>query len=74
MNGPRNEFLASACFSKQEHRGTTGSNRIHQVQNLAQRRTLANDPFEIHLAADFLFEIQLLLCELVSEFSDLAIG
>src|SRR5207237_7624982 len=53
---------------------TSTHNRINLMHNLTDLGTLANDPLEIHLAADFLFKIKLLLRELVPEFSDLAIS
>ena len=40
---------------------------------MAESRTLPHDPFEVHLPPDFIFQIQLLLGELVFEISDLPV-
>src|SRR3984893_3735590 len=41
---------------------------------MAEHRTLSHNSFEVHLATNFVFQIQLLLRELVFQFGDLAIG
>src|ERR1700724_3964926 len=41
---------------------------------MAEYRTLSHNAFEVHLATNFIPQIQLLLSELVFQFGDLAIG
>src|SRR5580704_9807957 len=41
---------------------------------MVERRTVPHDLFETHIAADFLFEIELLLRQLLLQFRDLAVG
>ena len=41
---------------------------------MSQRRTLANDSLKVQLAANFIFQVQLLLGELVLEVGDFTVG
>ena len=72
MHGARDQFLAGAGFAVDQHGGIGGRHGLHLLQHAAQRLALADDLFELQLAADFVFEIQLLLRELVLQVGDFA--
>jgi hypothetical protein len=65
MNGTRNQFLSRAGFTEKQYRRVAGSHGFHQTQNVAESRTLSHNSFKVDLAADFIFQIQLLLSELL---------
>jgi hypothetical protein len=44
-----------------------------EIQYMAESRTLSNDSFKVHLAADLLFQVQLLLGEFVFEIGDFSV-
>jgi hypothetical protein len=44
------------------------------LQNVLERLARSNNLPEIHLAPNFFFEVELLLCQLVCEFGDLLIS
>jgi len=74
MNRARDQFLACAGLPVNQHRGTGRSNGLDLVEDGAKGFATADDLFEALLGADFVFEIQLLLRELVLELSDLTIS
>src|SRR5580700_5134684 len=74
MNCTGNQFLSGTRFSINENRRTGWRYRFDLTQYLTQRCAISNDLFEVHLTAQFIFEVELLLCELVLEFRDLTIG
>ena len=55
MDGPRNQFLSRASFAEQQYRRIAGRHGFYQAQNIVKSRTLSNNPFEVHLAADLIF-------------------
>src|SRR5437879_12788863 len=65
MDRTRNQLLAGTGFTEKQYRRVAGSYRLHQLQNMPECRTLAYNSFEVHLAPDFVLQIQLLLSELV---------
>src|SRR6266852_1147597 len=69
----RNQFLARTGFAEKQHRRVAGSHGFHQVQNMTEGRTLPHNSFEVHFAAEFVFQIQLFLRELVFEISDFTV-
>src|SRR4029077_18863458 len=73
VDGARNQLLPRAGFAEKKYGRVTGSHGFDQIQDMAQSRTLPHNSFEIHLAADFVFQIQLFLRQLVFEISDLAV-
>src|ERR1700735_1848517 len=73
MNGTRNQFLSRAGFTEKQNRRVTGSHGFHQIQNMAESRTLSPDSFKVHLAADFIFQIEPFLRDFVLEFGDFTI-
>ncbi len=73
MNCARDQFLACARFSVDEHRRVCWRDGFHVLQNFAQRRTVSDDLCEIHFRADFIFQIELFLGELLFEFRNLAV-
>src|SRR5215470_1977726 len=74
MNCPRHQFLARAGFSVNQDRRACGSNSLDLVEDIAKGFAMPNDLFETTLGSDFVFEIQLLLCELILKIGDLAIS
>src|ERR1700688_4801154 len=74
MNGPRDQFLSRACLTVNQHRRIRRGYSFHVFEDSAQRGTISNDLSEIHFRADFIFQIQLLFGELVSELSNLPKG
>ena len=65
VNGAGDQLLACTCLSKQQDCRVAGSDRFNKFQNMFQRWAVSDDVFKAHLAADFFFEIELLLGELV---------
>src|SRR5713226_5200986 len=74
MNGPRNQLLSCARVSEDEHRRVRRSDRFHLLQYTPQRSTFPDDLRKVHFAADFIFEIELFLRELVFQLSNLSKG
>src|SRR5882762_5824834 len=71
MNGSRNEFFSCTRISINEHSRVGRSDRLHLLQHTPQGSTFSDDLREIHFAADFIFEIELFLRELVFQLSNL---
>src|SRR5215467_7027151 len=74
MNSARNQFLACAGLSIDQHCGLSRSNSLDLMEDVAKDFAAAYDLFETLLGSDFVFEIQLLLRELVLQIGDLAIS
>src|SRR5579863_1961343 len=73
MDGARNQFLSGAGLPQKQNRRVARSHGFHQVQNMAESRTLPHNSFEVHLAADFVFQIQFFLREFVLELGDFTV-
>src|ERR1700722_17545113 len=73
MDRARDQFLSGAGLPEKQHRRIAGSHGFHQIQNMAECRTLPHDSFKVHLAADFVFQIQFFLGEFVFEISDFTV-
>src|SRR5882762_9699561 len=74
VNGTGDQLLACTCLSKQQDCRVAGSDRFNKFQNMFQRWAVSDDVFKAHLAADFFFEIELLLGELIFELRNLVVG
>src|SRR5215831_2857500 len=74
VNRARHQFLACAGLPINQHRGTSRGNGLDLAEDGTKGLAMADDLFKALLGSDFVFEIQLLLRQLVFEFSDLAIG
>src|SRR5712692_2206077 len=74
VNRARDQFLASAGLAVNQHRGTGRGDRLDLAEDSAKGFATADDLFEALLGPDFIFEIQLLLRELVLEVGNLTIG
>src|SRR6266850_422729 len=74
MNGSRNEFFSCTSISINEHSRVCRSDRLHLLQHTAQRCAFSDDLREIHFAADFIFEIELFLGQLLFQLSNLPKG
>src|SRR5580700_7290152 len=73
MDRPRNQFLSGAGITEKQNRRVARSHGFHEVQYVAEGRTLPHNSFEVHLAANLIFQIQFFLCKLVLEISDFTI-
>src|SRR6266446_5764185 len=74
MNGSRNEFFSCTRISINEHSRVCRSDRLHLLQHTAQGCAFSDDLREIHFAADFIFEIELFLSQLLFQLSNLPKG
>jgi len=74
MNGSRNEFFSCTRISINEHSRVGRSDRLHLLQHTPQGSTFSDDLREIHFAADFIFEIELFLGQLLFQLSNLPKG
>src|SRR5467141_908963 len=74
MNGSRNELFSCTSISINEHSRVCRSDRLHLLQHTAQRCAFSDDLREIHFAADFIFEIELFLGQLLFQLSNLPKG
>src|SRR6266404_1996201 len=74
MNGSRNEFFSCTSISINEHSRVCRSDRLHLLQHTAQLCAFSDDLREIHFAADFIFEIELFLGQLLFQLSNLPKG
>ena len=73
VQGAGDQFLARARLPANEHGGVGGGDRLDLLQDPAQRGALPDDLLEVMSGADLLFQVDLLLRELVLEGCDLAI-
>ena len=67
VNGAGDELFARSGFPVNQHCGIGRRDSLHLLQNLPKRGAAADNLIEIHLGADFLLEIEVLLRELVFE-------
>lgn len=74
MNGPRNKFFSRSRLSVDQHGGICRRYSFHALQDSAQRSAGSDDLGEIHFRADFIFQIQLFLRELVLQFPNFAVS
>ena len=74
MNRARDEFLARPGLAVNQHRGIGGRNGFDLGEHAAQGVAVADDFVEVQFGADFVFEIQFLLRELIPKFGYLAVG
>src|SRR6202171_2927152 len=74
MNGSRNQFLSCTRVSVDEHGRVSRSDRLHLLQHTPQGMAFSNDLRKIHFATDFIFEIELFLCELLFQLPNLPKG
>src|SRR5579872_5817382 len=65
VDGARDQFLAGAGFSVNEHRRIGGRNGFDLFQDAAQGLTPADNFFKLEFAPDLVLEVQLLLRQLV---------
>ena len=65
MHRARNQLLACARLSVDQHRRIGRRHGLHLVQNAPQCLALADDLFELQLAANLVFQVQLFERELV---------
>jgi hypothetical protein len=74
MDGSRYEFLSRSRLSENQHRRIGRCDGFQALQNFTQRRAVADHFREIHFCANFIFQVEFFLRELVLQFLYLAIG
>src|SRR5580700_7330433 len=74
VNRAGDQLLACTCLPKQQDCRVAGSDLFNELQNMFQRGAVSDDVLKVHLAADFFFEIQLLLGKLVFQLRNLVVG
>src|SRR5258707_10407201 len=74
MNGTRNQFFSRARLSINQHCRIRRRYGSHSFEYSAQRSTVSDDLSEIHFRADFIFQIEFFLRELLFQFPILAVG
>src|ERR1700740_3192558 len=74
MECPGDQLFSGACLSINEDGGISGCDRLNVFENAAQRHALSDNILEVKFAADFGFEIDVFLRELILEFGNLPIG
>ena len=74
MKSARDQFLPSPSFTKNQNWRVGGRHRFHILQRALQSSAGANDLFEVQLAADFIFQVDLFLCQPVLQLGDLLIS
>ena len=70
MNGAGNQFLSGSRFSKNHHRRIRASYGLHLLKYVLQRGAFPYDFFKIVFGSDLIFQVELLLRQLVLQFSD----
>src|ERR1700685_1022703 len=63
VNCTGNQLLPRSCFAEQQYGSISGCNSFYELQNVLERRTVSHNLREIYVAADFLFEVKILLGE-----------
>ena len=71
VNRPGDQFLSRAGFPLDEHGGICGRYGFDLLQHGAQQWAFAHNFLEVHLRADFVFEVEFLLRQSISQFGDL---
>src|SRR5260370_16387873 len=74
MKGSRNEFFSCTSISINEPSRVCHGKRLLLLQHMAQLCAFSDDLREIHFAADFIFEIELFLGQLLFQLSNLPKG
>src|SRR5262245_2559525 len=74
MNRAGDQFLTRSCLARDEHSRIGWRYGLHLLQHTAQGGAVSHNVRKVQLAANFIFQIQLLLRELVFERDDLTIG
>src|ERR1700730_16318386 len=74
MNGSRNQLLSRARLSVDQHGRIGRRDGFNPLQDSSERSATADDLSEIHFRADFIFQIEFFLRELLFQFPNLAVG
>src|ERR1700722_2020574 len=73
VNSGGHLFLPRSWRAEQQNGSISGRNGFDQLQDLLKRQTAPHNLPEIHVAADLLFEIKILLGQSLFEFAKLAV-
>ena len=71
VNRAGDQLLAGAGFAVNEHGRIGRRDGLDLLQHLPERRALADDLLEVELGADLVFEVELLLGQLLFQLGDL---
>ena len=74
MNRAGDQFFSRAGFTLNQYRRIGRRDGLELIENFFQRRTVADNLFEVVFAADLILQIELLLAQFVGPFDDLAKG
>src|SRR5262249_43192185 len=72
VNCAGNEFFSCASLAEQQYCRVAGRHGLNHLEDLPERRTIANDLVEVQFAANLFFEIELLLGQLLFQLGYLA--
>ena len=72
MNGAGDQFFSRAGFALNQYRRIGRRDGLELIENFFQRRTVADNLFEVVFAADLILQIELLFAQFVRPFDDLA--
>jgi len=73
VNCARNELLARSGLAQQQNRGIARAT-VSTKSEYALVGAFPNDPLEAAVAANFLFQVEFFLCELVLEFRNFVVS
>src|SRR6266481_3610009 len=74
MNGAGDQFLSRPGLAINQNRRIRWRHGFHSLEGLTDRCAISDDLSEIHFRADFIFQIEFFLRELLFQFSNLAVG
>ncbi len=67
VDGAGDEFFAGAGLAQQQDGGVAWGDGLDELEDVAERGAVADDLVEVQLGADLVFEVELLLGELLFE-------
>src|SRR3984957_20388106 len=74
MNGSRNQLFSCPGFSVNQHRRISRCDGFRALQDFAQRSATPDDLSEIHLRAEFIFQIEFFLRKLLFQLPNLTVS
>ena len=74
MHGTRDQLLSGAGLTINKDRGTGRRHDLDLLEDVTQDAGVPDDVVELHLGADFIFQVDFLSRELLLEFFNLFIG
>src|SRR6266404_492026 len=74
MNGAGDQFLSRPGLAINQNRRIRWRHGFHSLEGLTDRCAISDNLSEIHFRADFIFQIEFFLRELLFQFPNLAVG